>query len=76
MPKNCWFTVGFRQESKCSACGKPGKHREVRFNASGIPTPCLWVHICDECWKGDDKWETTALAFPPEKSRQVPLFYG
>lgn len=74
--KNCWLTVGFRQESMCSGCGRLGKHREIRFNGGGMPTPCVWIHLCDECWKEETKWETPPITFPPELSHKVPLHYG
>jgi len=74
---NCWLTIGFRQEAECSMCHKKGNHREIRFNGPGYPTPCVWVHLCDACWKTEDKLETAPVVFPPAESREpAGLFYG
>lgn len=76
MSAKCWITVGFRQSGQCSACGKTGEHREIRFNGSGYPTPCVWALVCNECWADNTKYETSPLLFPPERSHQITLSLG
>lgn len=73
----CWLTIGFRQSADCSMCKVGGEHREVRVNVPGMPTPCIWVYVCDTCWAEQDKLETAPFDFPPKKSMAAEgLFYG
>ena len=74
----CWLTVGFRQEIQCSKCGKLGRHREIRINSAGkIPTPCVWIRICDACWVSEDKFETPPFIFSDEEApKAVPVHFG
>jgi hypothetical protein len=70
----CWMTIGLRDQGECSYCSKKGDHRVVAFSTyQRIPTPRVSVTVCDECWLGNEKFETPPAFFPPERAVELPL---
>ena len=73
-----WLTVDRKREGTCSFCRKPGEHRGFRLNsAAKIPTPHLFILLCEACWEDPDKLETRPFEFSDStEPAQLLLFYG